>query len=342
MFLNATWDEGVVARELGWAAMLGYNTVRVFLHDLLFAAEGNRFLDRVDRFLSIAHRANISTMLVLFDGCWDPRPRLGRQPEPRPHVHNSRWVQSPGAEVLSHLEVHADRLRDYVMSVVGRFAQDARVLLWDLFNEPDNGNVGNYGAEGERVPAAADAKGTELSPLRKALAARSLAERALAWAREVGPTQPLTIPVYRDPTGDAAADAVRAQTYNWTLSAVDVITFHDYGRLDGISATVARLRGSASGRPLVCSEYMARDVGSTFDPILGFLTDQNVWAINWGLVNGKSQTIYPWDSWRREYRTAPAVWHHDVLTADGTPYSAEEASYIRHHVPVVTPSMRAT
>lgn len=331
MFLNATWDEATVSRELSWAASLGFSVVRVFLHDLLFAADGNRFLDRVDRFLAIAHRANVSAMPVLFDGCWDPRPRLGAQPEPRPHVHNSRWVQSPGAEALSHLDAHAGRLRDYVTSVIGRFAHDPRVVLWDVFNEPDNGNVGNYGARGERVPAAADAKGTELPPFDKAVAARALAERAMAWAREARPSQPLTMPVYRDPTGDAAADEVRASTYNWTLTVVDVVSFHDYAPLDGVARTVRELQ--SSGRPLVCSEYMARDVGSTFDPILGFLAEQRVWALNWGLVSGRSQTIYPWDSWNKEYRVRPALWHHDVLHADGAPFSAREAGYVRqqHH-----------
>ena len=196
-------------------------------------------------------------------------------------------------------------------------------------NEPDNGNVHSYGRVGARVPAAADAFGTELSPLAKARAARGFAEKALLWAREARPSQPLTIPVYLDPTGDAAADALRAQTYNWTLSAVDILSFHDYQPLGGISRTVQQLQ--PHGRPLVCSEYMARTVGSTFDPVLGFLRQQKAWAIHWGWVAGKSQTIFPWNSWNVPYAREPVPWHHDVLHADGTPYSEREAAYIRNH-----------
>jgi hypothetical protein len=214
MFQAATFDEATIARELGWASELGYNTGRVFLHDLLHA-EGEAFLLRVDRYLDIAHDAGIDTVLVLFDGCWDPSPRAGPQLEPRPRVHNSRWVQSPGAEVLSDLATHESRLRSYVQAVVGRFANDSRVVMWDVFNEPDNGNINNYGFVGSRVPAAADAKGTELRPLDKAVAARALLEKAIEWARAASPSQPITVPVYDDKTGDAAADAVRAQVRRW-------------------------------------------------------------------------------------------------------------------------------
>ena len=134
MFQPDTWDEPTIMRELGWAADLGFNVVRVFLHDMLWAAEGNRFLDRVDRFLTIATQLGIGTQLVLFDGCWEPVPKLGAQLDPRPHVHNSRWVQSPGREALEHLHEHESQLRAYVHAVVGRFARDARVVLWDVFN----------------------------------------------------------------------------------------------------------------------------------------------------------------------------------------------------------------
>jgi hypothetical protein len=52
-------------------------------------------------------------------------------------------------------------------------------------------------------------------------------------------------------------------------------------------------------------------------------------AFNWGLVDGKSQTIYPWDSWNKSYDAAPALWFHDIFRRDGKPYRPQEVAYIR-------------
>jgi hypothetical protein len=83
-------------------------------------------------------------------------------------------------------------------------------------------------------------------------------------------------------------------------------------------------------RPLLCTEYMARGAGSTFDTILPIAHRYRVGAINWGLVAGKSQTYLPWDSWQRPYVSdQPAIWFHDVFHADGTPYRQREVEIIR-------------
>ena len=97
MWQAETFDEAANDRELGWAAGLGFNTVRVYLHDLLWEQDVRGFMGRIDRFLAIAARHGIRPMFVLFDGVWDPFPKPGPQPSPRPHLHNSGWVQSPGA-----------------------------------------------------------------------------------------------------------------------------------------------------------------------------------------------------------------------------------------------------
>lgn len=332
MFQAAHFDNETLSRELGFAGDLGFNIVRVFLHDLLWEAEGDSFLDRVDQFLGMADANGIASMLVLFDGCWDPMPQTGAQPAPRPHVHNSRWAQSPGKAALQNLSQHdvgtEDRLKAYVQAVLTRFKDDARVALWDVFNEPDNGNADSYGWSSDRVPSAEDAKGTELHPMDKAVGARALLSLAFGWAREVGPSQPLTAAIYTADTGDADADAYRAETHQWMLNTSDVISFHNYDTPSGMAAQASQLQ--ALGRPVVCSEYMARPVNCTFDPILGNLKDLNVWAVNWGFVNGLAQTIYPWDSWQVEYAAEPPLWFHDVLHGNGTPYIQAEMDYIRN------------
>jgi hypothetical protein len=100
MWQEETFDPETIDRELGWAAGLGLNSMRVFLHHLLWEQDREGFLRRLDRFLEIAEHHRIGVIFVLFDGVWDPEPRLGKQRAPRPHVHNSGWVQSPGAAVL--------------------------------------------------------------------------------------------------------------------------------------------------------------------------------------------------------------------------------------------------
>jgi len=127
---------------MGWAESIGMNTMRVFLHDLLWQQDADGFSKRIDQFLQVADRHHIKPMFVLFDSCWDPNPKLGLQHPPVPGVHNSGWVQSPGAAALADPAQEA-RLRDYVRGVVAAFAKDSRILAWDVWNEPSNLNEGS-------------------------------------------------------------------------------------------------------------------------------------------------------------------------------------------------------
>jgi len=141
MWQADTFDPQEIDKELGWAQGLGMNTMRVFLHDLLWQQDAAGFRHRIDTFLTIAAKHRIRPVFVLFDSCWDPFPRLGPQHPPIPGVHNSGWVQSPGANALKDAAQYP-RLKEYVQGVVAAFANDPRVLAWDVWNEPNNGNGG--------------------------------------------------------------------------------------------------------------------------------------------------------------------------------------------------------
>ena len=151
-----------------------------------------------------------------------------------------------------------------------------------------------------------------------------LMRKAFAWAREMNPIQPLTsapwIGTWDNPEKMSAME--KAQ-----IEESDVITFHNYSNLDSMKKAVTNLR--RYHRPLICSEYMARGNDSHFDPILGYLKSENVGAYNWGFVSGKTQTIYPWDSWKKNYTAEPEVWFHDIFRADGTPFDPNEIRYIK-------------
>ncbi len=307
MWQEATFDPATIERELGLAAGLGFTSVRVFLHDLVFAHERKGLLARVGRFLEIAAGHGIGSLLVLFDGVWDPHPRPGPQREPRPGVHNSRWVQSPGAAILGDPARH-DELRPYVQEVIERFRSDARVDGWDLMNEPDNPN-----------PAYAR---TEIPD--KGARALELVAKAFAWAREVAPAQPLTAGVWR---GDWRDPAALSAMDRLCLESSDVISFHHYGDLAGLRSRVAAL--ARYERPILCTEFLARGLGSRFDPNLLWMRDAGVGAYCWGFVDGRTQTKYPWESWAKLGEGEPEPWHHEVLRADGTPYDAAEVDFIR-------------
>jgi hypothetical protein len=309
MWQGDTFDPVTIDRELGWAEGIGMNTMRVFLHNLVWEQDPERFRKRMDAFLTIAVRHHIRPMFVLFDSCWDPFPKLGPQHPPIPGVHNSGWVQAPGTAILAD-PAEYPRLEAYVKGVVGAFATDERILAWDVWNEPDNMNDGSYGKS---------------EPTDKAEIVLKLLPQVFAWARSVHPMQPLTSGVWRGDwsTLDAMPAMARVQ-----IEQSDVISFHNYGWPEEFEKRVEELE--QFHRPLICTEYMARGAGSTFDTILPIAYKYRVGAINWGLVAGKSQTYLPWDSWQRPYVTQqPAIWFHDVFHRDGTPYRQREVEIIR-------------
>ncbi|MGH3957565.1 1,4-beta-xylanase [Mycobacterium sp.] len=305
MFQADTFDPRRIDTELGWARSHGLNTVRVFLHDQLWAQDSRGFQIRLGQFVDVAARHRIKPLFVLFDSCWDPFPKPGRQRAPKPGIHNSGWVQSPGAESLDDRRTRG--LHDYVTGMLTQFRADDRVLGWDLWNEPDN-------------PAHVYRE-VELKDKQELVA--DLLPRVFRWAREVDPRQPLTSGVWDGSWGDTARRSIIA---NIQLDNSDVVTFHCYDEPAAFEDRIAEL--SPLGRPILCTEYMARTLGSTVDGVLPIAKRHNVGALNWGLVAGKTQTYFPWDSWDHPYTTAPKLWFHDLIQPDGRPYRDTEIQTI--------------
>jgi hypothetical protein len=307
MWQADTFDPKRIDQELGWAESIGLNAMRVFLHDLLWQQDAAGFQKRIDTFLSIAAKHHIKILFVLFDSCWDPNPQLGPQRAPRPGVHNSGWVQSPGAKALEDPSQYP-RLEAYVKGVVGAFAKDDRILGWDVWNEPDNTNDGNYPDPKNKVEIVA-----------------KLLPQVFDWARSAHPSQPLTSGLWKDQWAplEKLTGVPRTQ-----VELSDIISFHNYDKPESFESRVTSL--VHYHRPLICTEYMARSNGSTFQGTLPIAKKYNVAAFNWGLVNGKTQTDLPWDSWQLPYTDhLPPIWFHDIFRTNGTPYSADEVNFIR-------------
>jgi hypothetical protein len=312
MWQEASFNPAEIDQELTWAEGMGMNTMRVFLHDLLWQQDAVGFQKRINEFLTIAARHHIRPMFVLFDSCWDPLPHLGPQHPPTPGIHNSGWVQSPGAKALADVNQYP-RLKSYVEGVVQAFARDDRILAWDIWNEPGSDNAGSYPKQ-------------ELPAKDKTARVTALLAQVFAWAREANPTQPLTSGVWAVDNSPEGADLGELQQIQ--LRESDIVTFHNYSWPEYFKRQIAWLK--KYNRPVICTEYMARSVGSTFDTVLPIAKQEHVGAINWGFVAGKTQTYLPWDSWQHPYvLDQPPVWFHEVLRPDGTPYRAAEVDLIR-------------
>jgi hypothetical protein len=314
MWQADTFDLKTIDRELGYAADLGFNSMRVFLHHLLWEQDADGLLKRMDQFLAVADKHKIGVMFVLFDSVWDPNPKLGKQRDPKPGLHNSGWVQSPGIKDLQD-RARWGLLEAYVKGVVGRFHKDKRVQCWDLFNEPDNTNDNSYGVNHLKV---------ELDKKKKHELSLELLNKSFTWAREADPSQPLTCGVWR---GDWSSPETLTPMERAQLDNSDVISFHSYDPLDDVKKRVAQLK--RYNRPLWCTEFMARPRQSTFDPLLGYFKQEKIGAHCWGFVAGKTNTIYPWDAWQKPYAAEPPLWFHDIFRTDGTPYDAKEVEYIK-------------
>ena len=309
MWQADTFDPATIDRELGWAERLHMNTMRVFLHNLLWEQDAAGFKRRIDTFLAIAAKHHIKPVFVLFDSCWDPNPKLGPQRPPIPGVHNSGWVQAPGAMRLADRSQYP-KLEGYVKDIVGSFAKDDRILAWDVWNEPNNGGGGG---------------GSYAETANKNKLVAALLDQVFGWAQAQDPTQPLTSGVW---TGDhwdqpATLDPVeRVQ-----VARSDIMTFHDYSWPEAFARRARQML--SYGRPTICTEYMARGAGSTFDGSLPIGKRLDIGMINWGFVDGKTQTRLPWDSWKKPYTyEEPPIWFHEVLRADGTPYRGAETDLI--------------
>ena len=319
-----TYDPETIERELEWSAELGMNMHRVYLHNLLWDQDSIGFLERVDNYLNISESKNIKTLFVLLDDVWHPVPKLGKQPEPIPFVHNSGWVQAPGSEILGDSSRH-DELKNYVKGVISHFADDKRVVGWDLYNEPDN----VASSDPENLVNNINFRGLNRGPevKEKHIYSLSLLKKIFMWAREVNPSQPLTVGLWKDSETWNDIDKLSAID-RFAISNSDVISFHAYGDLEETRKKIEDLE--QFNRPLLCTEYLARGEQNTFQIMLPLFKEKEIAAVNWGFVAGKTNTAFPWSSWQVEFDSLPKIWHHDIYLPDKTPYDEKEIAFLKN------------
>ncbi len=291
-----TFNPEAIDYELGLAESLGFNTIRIYLHEGLWYADKDGFKNRINQFFEIADSHGLRMIVTFFTngGNHEYEYKLGPQPQPVPGVHGSNWIPAPGRKVIDD-PAQWPKLKEYVQDILRTYGNDERILYWCLCNEPENFKGG--------------CDISEFMP------------EVFRWAWEVRPSQPLSSPVWIRPGQKGAKTNLKM--VSWVLEHSDIITFHAY--YDAELETYIKML-KPFGRPMVCQEYMGRP-NSTFEYSLPILKRENIGAINWGLVRGKCQFYLPWSS--KQGDPMPEIWFHDIFNPDGTPYSETEIDFIR-------------
>lgn len=294
------FNADVVDSELALAEDLGFNAIRIFLCDIVWQEDPDGFMDRLEETVRIADKHGLRILMTFFtNGGTIKNPFTGPQPQPVPGVHNSVWMSSPGKDVVNDPGKWPVMER-YVKQVIRKYRKDPRILAWCLYNEPENTN------------------GFETLPFLK---------EVYRWAREVNPVQPLTSPMWATPD----SRSYNKEISEFICSASDIISFHSYNDLSKCSLFVDYCL--QFGRPVICSEWMARSRGSDYYSILPLFKEKKIGSFSYGLVNGKQQCHYPWnpveDGKPVPFTEEPSVWFHDLFYPDHTPYSEEETAFIK-------------
>lgn len=291
MWAAKTYDAPTIDKELGWAEELGFNTMRVYLSSEVWKTDPAGFKKRIENFLTISDKHKIKPVFVFFDDCWNEETIPGTQPAPKPGVHNSGWVQDPASSLRADTTKLFPILEKYIKDIVGTFKSDKRILFWDLYNEPGNSKHG--------------------------IASLPLLRNVFKWAREINPTQPLSAGIWYFGT---------SELNTFQLENSDIITYHNYANAQEHQIWINFLK--AYGRPMICTEYMARRNNSLFRNIMPLLKQNNIGAINWGFVAGKTNTIFAWDE-PRPNEKEPTLWFHDIYRQDKTAFDPAETEFIK-------------
>jgi len=297
MWQEESFDPETIDEELGWAAAAGYNALRVFLQYVVWEQDPDGFSRRLDRFLDLAARHEMRVMPVLFDdrSMAGTDPRLGRQADPPSGVPDGGWVPSPGHRRVNDRLALPDLAR-YVKSLLARFGDDPRILAWDLYNQP--------GCSGQQ---------------RRSFA---LATAAFHWARETGPSQPLTA------TASGAADGLGPELETHLAGFCDVLSFASHAPPAAVEARIADLR--RHGRPILCADWLDRPAGNRFETLLPLFAREGIGAFHSGLVAGRRQLFLAPDSHFGDL--VPRAWPRASLHPNGKPYDPAEMQVLREFI----------
>lgn len=290
MWQNETFDLPTIDKELGFAKEWGINSVRVFLNYVVWEAEAKKLKTNFKKFLDAAEKHGIGVTPILFDDC----NFSGNVAKVGKQQEPVPGVHNSGwvaspPAAMIQDEAQWKKLKAYEQDMIKTFGKDKRIIMWDLYNEP--------GAGDSKIKA-------------------ELLEKIFAWAREAQPNQPLTVGAFGDWDGELS---------KLMRSSSDIVSFHSYGDKADVENKIQWAHGTE--RPAVCTEWLRRQAGNTVQDILPLFLENKIGCYSWGLVEGRTQTYFHWGSEKDSPK--PAIWQHDLIREDGTPYSLPEYQLFR-------------
>ena len=292
-------------RELALAASIGFNTVRLILEYTVWKEEHDTFMRRLDQYLSTCAKHGIAALIVFGNDCTVPKeiysePKLGPQTydigyhggkKKSPHAIRS----SVGYNPMDDPETEAGYYR-MAGEIIEKYAKDPRVVIWDLFNEPGNGNRGS-----KSLP---------------------YMERFFEIAREISPVQPLTAGVWKD-----CSSGVKSEIEVRALELSDIVSYHGYSDFESEILKINHLK--QYNRPIVNTEWLNRITKNEVAQMLPVFFLERIGCYCWGFVAGKYQTNEPWESLWQMYENGNhsldlTKWQHELFRINLRPYDPAE------------------
>ena len=272
----------------------------------------------MDELLALLDGYGITLMPVLFNDCAPferPDPvfpdKMGSGWQPYDIGHHGGKAENPftGEKrktgwILFDEEAWREPQYTYAKELIGRYARDPRIIMWDLWNEPGNSN-------------------------RHSLSMEYL-EHVFEIARAVDPDQPLTAAPWSYPEGYGVAEDVDLEPIQKrAVELSDIVSFHQYENFGRVKQVVKAL--AKEGRPLMNTEWLNRILDNNIRDLLPYFYENRIGSYHWGLVAGKSQFYLPWDYLREEDGLDLTLWQHDLYHEDYTPYDQEEIALFRKY-----------
>ena len=304
-----------VDHEIDMAAELGLNSVRMKVPFFIWEHEHDSFMNNLEDLLCRLDKRGITMMPVFFSDCCVPidmykPPHLGKQPEPvKGYFGGSPVTPFDSTPRVGYIpEDDRDtwpKVEEFIREIVGKYAKDERILIWDIWNEPGNCN-----------------RSTMSLPLM---------ERCFRWAREMDPIQPLCA----GPCGLGGKFPYEYLMNPYPLAPMeekavelsDIMNFHFYGDYAHTVKYIEHLKGY--GLPMVCTEWLHRPFRSNIETHLPLFAEENIGSYFFGFVNGKRQYNQPWENIRRMPDIDLTCWMHDIYYNDGRPYEPRELDVIK-------------
>ncbi|WP_352422873.1 cellulase family glycosylhydrolase [Proteiniphilum sp.] len=194
----------------------------------------------------------------------------------------------------------------FTQELIAAFANDERIILWDIWNEPRMDDVPEMYEQMDWI------------------------EAMVGWCREKNPVQPITASIFYD-SGVRPDSVSRAISRRSEVEAImDVHNFHHYesgsDHMERIEWMVERLQ-KISNRPLICTEAIARTTGSTFPRTFIPFAKHQIHFYTWGLYMCDMNWTVTWG--RNTYEPFDPVFH-ELLHPDGEPIDRRELDWLRN------------